>query len=163
MRPVHRADAQWPGFPVSWADFKGVLAPGMTPPTPLVFSELRQFRGLSDFPTDTWGHSQASVSRGSDCSDQLPSLPLPAGQLGVWEHSLNSQNDVVVCGACCSWNLFFFQNLACVRPDEQHPCIDGLSVFFQLFASPLPPPTPSLASSCLCSFLHRWSQRMLPR
>lgn len=38
--------------------------------------------------------------------------------------------------------LFFFQNLACVRPDEQHPCIDGLSVFFQLFASPPPPPHP---------------------
>lgn len=88
------------------------------------------------------------MSRGSDCADQLPSLPRPAGQFGVWELSLNSQNDVVVCGACCSWNLcfcffffsFFSQNLACVRPDEQHPCIDGLSLIFQLFASPPPPP-----------------------
>lgn len=93
---------------------------------------------MSDFPADTWGHSQASVSRGSDCSDQLASLPLPAGQLGVWEHSLNS----LCVGVACSWNLFFFsffQNLACVKPDQQHPFIDLLSVFFQLFP-PAPPP-----------------------
>lgn len=52
---------------------------------------------MSDIGTDSWGPSQASGNRESDCPDPLPARSGPAGQFGVWERSLNSQDDVVVC------------------------------------------------------------------
>lgn len=92
---------------------------------------------MSDFPADTWGHSQASVSRGSDCSDQLASLPLPAGQLGVWEHSLNS----LCVGVACSWNLFFFHSFK-TWPVSSLISSTHLLICFPYFSNCFHPPAP---------------------
>lgn len=70
---------------------------------------------------------------------------------GVWEHSLSSQNDVVVWGLLLMEPLFFFlSKLGVSWPDQRHPFTDSLlCLLFQLF--PRPPP-PNLASSCLVYF-----------
>lgn len=76
--------------------------------------------------------------------------PWPAGQFGVWEHSLNSQSDVIVCvgGGLMLMDLLLSppKTLACARPDQQPPFISWLSMVITVVSEP--PLPPSLASSC---------------
>lgn len=77
--------------------------------------------------------------------------PWPAGQFGVWERSLNSQSDVIVCvwgGGLMLMDLLIspLKTLACARPDQQPPFISWLSMVITVVSEP--PLPPNLASSC---------------
>ena len=108
---------------------------------PLGISKLtRQLHGLSDIGTDAWGHSQASGSWGSDCSDQHFHGQL--GSLGcgnaAWIHRMTSLC-VWVAAHGSTFFSFFLSKLG------SHPAwapVDLLSMFIFPAVSNLTPTAP---------------------
>ena len=136
--------------------------PQARPPSPP--PGISELAGWPPSLSDMWMDARPGLSEwGPDCLDQLSSLPWVAGQFGVWEHSLNSQPDVIVCVGCCSWIYFFFFPfetwLASGLMYSARLLIWLLCSLFQLFPGihlPPPAPRPNLAPSCPCLFPRHW-------